>query len=118
MSCKLTGLRKLRGCASHIALGQLQASKQHLTSNKSVIVFYLPCQAETLVRVLRCGLQVVPFVADAGQAQTRFTENRQRLITQQFHGAPVGLGRKMELVVSFLNVAQAGDTPGRGATGQ
>lgn len=37
----------------------------------------------------------------------RYAGNRQRLITKQLQGAPVGLGRQIELVVCFLYGAQA-----------
>ena len=52
------------------------------------------------------GIQVVPLVADTGQAKMRFAGNRLRRITCQLQGAPVGLGRQRELVVCFLDLAQ------------
>src|SRR3989440_8779241 len=57
--------------------------------------------------MLRSLIQVVPFVEDTGQAKMRFVDNLKRLIPCNLQDALVGLGRRIELVVCFLYVAQA-----------
>ena len=58
----------------------------------------LPRQLQALLPVLLGGIQVVPFVEDAGQAKIRAVVNRPRLITEQLQGTPIGFGRRIELV--------------------
>ena len=117
----LLGLRQHGGRAGHIAPGQFQAGEKHLADNEPVNhSVILPRQLKALLPVLLGGIQVVPFVADAGQAKIRFAGIRRRLITNQLQDTPVGLGRQIELVFQFLYLAQAGcsqygdeDIPGR-----
>ena len=95
LACGLTGLCEQSGRASHIALGQFQAGKKHLTDNESVNhSIILPRQVEALPPVLLGGIQVVPFIVDTGQAQMCFVDNLKRLISCQLQDAPVGFGRQ------------------------
>src|SRR5947207_577074 len=52
------------------------------------------------------GIQVVPFVEDAGQTKMRFVDNLKWLMTCQLQDVLVGLGCLIQLVVCFLDVAQ------------
>ena len=66
----LLGLRQHGGRAGHISPGQLQAGQEHLADDGSVDrADILPRQWKALLPVLFGGIQVVPFVEDAGQAQ-------------------------------------------------
>ena len=105
----LTGLSEHGGCACHIALGQFQTGKKHLTGNGSVnTAIILPRQVAALSPMLLGGLQVVPFIKDMGQAKMRFVDHRLRHITCQLQDALVGRSRPMELIVCFQDSAQAG----------
>ena len=105
----LLGLRQHGGRAGHIAPGQFQAGQKHFADNESVNrAIILPRQLQALLPVLLSGIQIVPFVADAGQAKILFAGIRRSLITKQLQGAPVGLGRLIKLVFRFLYLAQAG----------
>ncbi len=53
-------------------------------------------------------IQVIPLVADTGQAKICFAGSRPRRITCQLQDAPVALGRQRELVFCFLYLAQTG----------
>ena len=66
---------------------------------------------DALLPVLLGGLQVVPFVAEAGQAQMRFAGRRLRQIACQVQDALVGLDCQIQLVVCFLDVTQADGSP-------
>jgi hypothetical protein len=107
LALELTCLSQDRARTVHISKGKFQAGEKHLTGNKSVSVFYLPRQLETLLPVLLGSIQVVPFVAYTGQTKMRYAGNWQRMITKQLQGAPVGLGCQIELVFGFLQAAQA-----------
>ena len=68
----------------------------------------LPRQFDALPPVLLGGVQVVPLVADPGQADKLLAGIRRFLIAKQLQRAPVAFGRLMELVVRFLYLGQAG----------
>jgi hypothetical protein len=103
----LTDLGQRSGRTGHISLDEFQTGQKHLTENESVNnVLILSRQLEALLSVLLGGIQVVPFVEYAGQAEMCFAGIRQRLITSQLDTAPVGLGRQIELVFCFLYAAQ------------
>ena len=105
----LTGLRQHGGCACHIALGQFQTGKKHLTRNESVnTALILPRQVEALSPMLLGGLQVVPLIEYTGQAKMCFVDHRPRHITCQLQDAMVGRSRPMELIFCLLDRAQAG----------
>ena len=97
------------GCTTGVALGQLQAGHEHFADDDPVnrrIV--LPRQFDALPPVLLRGLQVVPLVAYAGQAEKLFAAPIRRFLTEQLQGAPVAFGRLIKLVVRFLYLGQAG----------
>ncbi len=99
--------QKSRG-AVHISLCQFQTGKKDLTQNESVNdLFILTRQLEALLAVLSGGIQIVPFVEDTCQAEMRFMDNLLRLITCPLQDAPIGLDRRIKLVVYFLYVTQA-----------
>ena len=79
--------------AGLIALDSLHAGKQQLTGNQAVILFDPLGQLDALLAVVLGGGQVVPLVADLGQAQMRLAGHRQRLIAKHLQGLPVGRGR-------------------------
>jgi hypothetical protein len=65
----LLGLRQHGGRAGHVSPGQSQAGQEHFTDNVSINrAIVLPRPSKALLPVLLGSLQVVPFVADAGQA--------------------------------------------------
>ena len=82
--------------------------EQHPTGSGCVDAFHLHRQLEALLPVLFGGIQVIPLVADTGQAKIRFAGSRPRRITCQVQDAPVALGRQRELVFCFLYLAQTG----------
>ena len=57
--------------------------------------------------MLLSGIEIVPLVENTGQANMCFADNLLRLFTCPMQDAPVGLVRLIELVVCFLNIAQA-----------
>ena len=66
---RLLGLRQHGGRAGHISPGQFQASQEHFTDDESVNrANILPRQLKALLPVLFSGIQVVPFIEDASQA--------------------------------------------------
>jgi hypothetical protein len=104
----LLGLRQHCGRASRISPGHPEAGEKHFTDHISVNRFVkLPCQLEALLAVLLSRTEIVPFVREAGQAKIRIAGTRGRLPTEQLQGAPVGRGRRVELVLHFLELAQA-----------
>src|SRR5215212_2134594 len=62
---------------------------------------------EALSPVLLGGLQVVPLVEYTGQAKMHFADDLEWLITRQLQDAPVGLRRRVELVIKLLYVSQS-----------
>ena len=105
----LLGLRQHGGRAGHISPGQFQAGQEHFTDNESVNrAIILPRQLKALLPVLLGGIQIVPFVEYAGQANKLFAGIRRSLLTEQLQGASVGFGRLIKLVFRFLYLAQAG----------
>src|SRR5207248_5383117 len=65
-------------------------------------------QLDALLPVLLSGIQVVPLVVYTGETKMRFASNPLRRITCQKEGSPVGLGRQVKPVFSFLYLAQTG----------
>ena len=88
----LIGLSQDGGRADGVSAGKCQAGEQHLTGDGSVGVRDLSCQLETLFPVLSGGIEVVPLVVHAGQAQVGFADEGKRQAGCQLQGVPIGLG--------------------------
>jgi hypothetical protein len=95
------GLLQSSSRAGHISLDQFQAGDKHPVRSEGVNDD-LPRHLGTLLCVLRSFLQVIPFVADTGQAKMRFASHQLWRITGQLQAAPVALGRQRQLGVCFL----------------
>ena len=101
------GLGQDGGRAGGISPGKCQAGEQHLPGDGSVGVRYLSCQPDALLPVLSGGVEVVPLVVHTGQAQVGFADERKRQTACQLNRVPERLDRQTELVVQFLDEAQA-----------
>ncbi len=81
---RLLSLRQHGVCAGTIALGQFQAGEKDLGANEPVNhAIILPQQLQALFPMLFGGLQIVPFVMDAGQAKMGIPSIRLRMVARE-----------------------------------